>query len=183
MQRIIDIFDADVEKQLFNQEKLPPIEKWQPEHVIPNDMQIDSSGRWFHEGDEIKRLPLCQLFASILKKEDEDYFLITPREKFPIQVDDVPFVMVSLNSVEHNGTQLLVFTNNLNQTTVLDQNHAFEVRDYKGVYVPYIQVRNDLYARLSRSCFYQLVEEYAQMNTEQNRYFIESDNKKYYLRS
>jgi hypothetical protein len=46
------------------------------------DFRIASDGRWFHEGDEIRRIELVKLFASSLVLDDKgDYWLATPAEK------------------------------------------------------------------------------------------------------
>ncbi|MEM8594537.1 MAG: DUF1285 domain-containing protein [Pseudomonadota bacterium] len=152
MHRIIDRIDAS--ELNTEADALPPIHKWSPEITLPSDMHIDAQGTWFHEGGEIKRLPLCQLFASILKKEGDGYVLVTPREKFTLDVDDVPFILVSVSRIEDT----LVFRNNLNQVLHLTEANVFELREYEGVQVPYIQVRDDLFARVSRTCFYHLVD-------------------------
>ena len=78
----------------------PPIHLWKPERVYDIDIRIDSEGRWFHEGSEIKRIQLVKLFASVLLFEDGHYFLVTPIEKARIQVEDVPFLIVEFQQSE-----------------------------------------------------------------------------------
>ena len=96
---------ADIE-QLFDtllslqkQKRLPPLEQWQPAKRGQVDIRIDREGRWFHEGDEIKRQPLIDLFATLLRKEGSDYFLVTPVEQMQITVEDSPFVVVGVVAV------------------------------------------------------------------------------------
>ena len=61
----------------------PPLDLWQPDLSGDIDIRIDREGRWYHEGDEIKRESLVQLFASILRREEDgEYYLVTPAEKW-----------------------------------------------------------------------------------------------------
>ena len=61
------------------------------------DIRIAADGRWFHEGDEIRRIELVKLFATALLRDEEgDYWLATPIEKGRIIVDDAPFVICEL---------------------------------------------------------------------------------------
>ncbi|HBF62723.1 MAG TPA: DUF1285 domain-containing protein, partial [Gammaproteobacteria bacterium] len=91
---------ADIE-QLFDtllslqqQKRLPPLEQWQPDKRGEVDIRIDREGRWFHEGDQIKRQPLIDLFATLLRKEGDAYFLVTPVEQMRIEVEDSPFLVI-----------------------------------------------------------------------------------------
>ena len=45
------------------------------------DIRIDRDGTWFHQGTPIGRKELVRLFSTILRKDDEDYVLVTPAEK------------------------------------------------------------------------------------------------------
>lgn len=145
---------------LHEQRSLPPVHLWQPERVGTIDIHIDAHGNWFHEGDPIKRQPLVDLFATILRKDDGDYFLVTPAEKLKIQVDDVPFVAVDME-VRGAGTAMdLLFTINVGDIVMANAEHNLEMRDDK----PYLMVRDGLQALLTRSVFYRLVEEGVEEN-------------------
>ena len=53
------------------------------------DIRIASNGDWYHEGTRIQRIELVKLFASVLnKRDDNNYWLITPKEEGIIKVDD-----------------------------------------------------------------------------------------------
>ena len=53
------------------------------------DIRIATDGRWFHEGDEIRRIEIVRLFASVLMRDNTgDYWLVTPVEKGRNTVDD-----------------------------------------------------------------------------------------------
>jgi hypothetical protein len=132
----------------------PPVHLWNPERVYDFDMLIDKQGRWFHEGSEIKRNKLVKLFSSVLKKEDDDYFLITPVEKARIKVEDVPFLIVEMEELEDKW----LFRTNLDEVIELSEPDLFEMRESDLGNLPYLKVRNDLWARFNRNVFYELVE-------------------------
>ena len=133
----------------------PPVHLWQPERKGEIDIQIDSNGFWYHEGDRIVRDKLVRLFASILWAEDDDYFLVTPAEKLRIQVEDVPYL---INQAENVDGAWLVTTNTHEQVIVGDE-HPVCLKTYKEQALPYVCIRYDLWARLNRSVYFQWVEE------------------------
>ena len=80
---------------------LPSVEKWDPPFCGNLDIRIARDGTWFYLGTPIGRPELVKLFSSIIRKDDKDYFLVTPVEKVGIQVDDAPFVAVDSVSYTH----------------------------------------------------------------------------------
>ena len=71
--------------------KLPPVEAWNPSLSGDMDLRIAKDGTWWHQGAPIQRLALVRLFSTILRHdEDGEYYLLTPVEKWRIQVDDAP---------------------------------------------------------------------------------------------
>lgn len=89
---------AALGQQLKGQEGIPPLEQWNPEFCGDIDMRIARDGRWYYEGSPIGREAMVRMFSRVLWKEGDKYFLKTPVEKVGIQVEDVPFQVVS---VEH----------------------------------------------------------------------------------
>src|SRR6201985_3426327 len=81
----------------------PPVERWNPPFCGDLDMRIGTDGTWYYLKTPIGRAALVKLFASVLKREGDRYFLVTPVEKCGIQVDDAPFLAVEM-AVE-DGTQ------------------------------------------------------------------------------
>lgn len=135
--------------------QLPPVESWNPELNGDLDMRIDREGRWFYQGDPIRRESLIKLFSSIIKYEAGEYFLVTPVEKWRIVVDVAPFLVVSVRKEE--GTLLL--TTNIGNEFPLCAAHSLEVlEDEQGFPVPIVKAQRQLDALLSRAVFYQLVE-------------------------
>ncbi len=122
-------------------------------------MRIAANGDWYHQGSLIQRKRLVKLFSTILKKELNDFFLVTPVEKYQIQVDDAPFVAVEVDRINCDR-QTLVFRTNVDEQIIADVDHPINVKvDVEtGEPRPYLHVRDGLNALLHRNVFYQLVE-------------------------
>lgn len=152
MAELDDLFDDLVARGASK--KLPPVKQWQPERIGEIDIRIDAEGVWWHEGGEIKRQGLVNVFASVLRRDGEDYFLVTPVEKLRIVVEDVPFIGIDVERKGSGVEQEILVTTNVDDVVLVDPQHPIEMRDER----PYVRVRGDLYARLSRAAFYRLVE-------------------------
>lgn len=135
----------------IEQRRQPPVHLWKPQQTGSIDIQIDAQGFWFHEGDPIERQELVNLFASILWYENQQHYLVTPVEKLALKVADVPFIIHQAERIEGNW---VVVTNNHEQL-VIGQDHPVELRLFQRQWVPYINVRYDLWARVNRSIYYQ----------------------------
>ncbi|MEP0963175.1 MAG: DUF1285 domain-containing protein [Roseobacter sp.] len=139
---------------------LPPVEEWNPPFCGDLDMRIARDGTWYYQGTPIGRPGLVKLFSSILLKEGEKYFLVTPVEKVGISVDDAPFLAVGFD-VEGNGhTQVLTFTTQVDDTTVASDSLPIRVERHPetGEPAPYVRVRRNLEALIDRKSFYRLVD-------------------------
>lgn len=119
-------------------------------------MRIARDGTWFYLGTPIGRPALVKLFSTILRKDDDAYFLVTPVEKVGITVDDAPFVAVDFN---HHGDGLM-FQTNVGDSFVAGPDHPIRVvRDpATGEPSPYVLVRRNLEALIDRKSFYRLVD-------------------------
>ncbi len=134
----------------------PPVHLWNPPFCGDLDMRIARDGTWFYLGTPIGRKELVRLFASIIRKDGDDYFLVTPVEKVGIQVDDAPFVAVDFNA--HDG--VLTFETNVGDTVAAGPDHPIRVeRDAEtGEPSPYVHIRANLEALIDRKSFYRLVD-------------------------
>ena len=143
-----------------NKKSLPPIEKWNPPFCGDIDMTISKSGKWYYMGSEIKRPAMVKLFSGILRLEsDNSYYLVTPVEKVRIQVEDAPFVAVAITKEQSEGMNTVTFWTNLNDEIVLSKENPLSIEIKKNDEPsPYITVRNNLRALISRSVFYELVD-------------------------
>ena len=134
---------------------LPPVHLWDPPFCGDLDMEIRRDGTWFYQGTPIGRAPLVRLFAGILKREGDAYFLVTPVEKVGIRVEDAPFVAVDF---ERDG-DALVFETNVGDRVTASPDHAIRVETGDdGEPAPYIHVRAGLDALIDRKSFYRLAE-------------------------
>ncbi|MDA5093565.1 DUF1285 domain-containing protein [Aliiroseovarius sp. KMU-50] len=152
---------------------IPPVHLWHPPFCGDMDMRIARDGQWFHEGRPITRPGLVRLFASILRKDDDGYMLVTPVERFRIKVDDVPFVAEDL---EVNGTgrdQDLAFTTNVGDVTHAGPETKLRIEqdEVTGEPTPYVLVRGGLEARIDRKTFYRLVELACHEEQDNGRWF------------
>ena len=143
-----------------NKKSLPPIEKWNPPFCGDIDMTISKSGKWYYMGSEIKRPAMVKLFSGILRLDsDNSYYLVTPVEKVRIQVEDAPFVAVAITKEQSEGMNTVTFRTNLNDEIVLSKENPLSIEIKKNDEPsPYITVRNNLRALISRSVFYELVD-------------------------
>jgi hypothetical protein len=139
--------------------RLPPVEKWNPPYCGDLDMRIASDGTWFYLGTPIGRPALVKLFASVLKREGEKHFLVTPVEKVGIRVDDAPFLAVEMEVESRGPEQSLVFRTNVDDVVRCDMEHPlrFEPEAGTGGIKPYLHVRRELWAKVTRALFFDLV--------------------------
>jgi len=136
-----------------------PVHLWNPPYCGEIDIRIASDGRWYHEGSLIRRPALMQLFASVLRREEDgSYCLVTPAERVSIQVDDCPFLATMVDSEGEGPQRRLVFTLNTAEQVLADSEHPLRFETIKGEPHPVLTVRSGLEALLSRNVFYQLVE-------------------------
>jgi hypothetical protein len=138
----------------------PPVERWNPPFCGDLDMRIAADGTWFYLKTPIGRPALVKLFASVLKREGDHYFLVTPVEKCGIRVDDAPFLAVELNVERVDGGQVLNFRTNVDDRVACGPQHKlrFELEARTGGLKPYLHVRRDLWAKVTRALFFDLVE-------------------------
>ena len=140
---------------------LPPVDKWNPEFCGDIDMKIMRNGKWLYMGTEIKRPAMVKLFSGILRLDSDNcYYLVTPVEKVRISVEDAPFIATSLISENKDNINHLYFITNVNEKILLTKNNPLEIKiDNKTEEPsPYIFVRKNLKALISRSVFYELIE-------------------------
>lgn len=145
--------------QRVNASGLPPVERWNPPFCGDLDIRIASDGTWFYLGSPIGRPELVRLFSSVLKREGDRYFLVTPGEKIGIVVDDAPFLAVEMRTREQDGLAFLSFRTNVGEWVDCDAAHGLCFEDApRGGLAPYLHVRAGLWAKLSRPLYYELVD-------------------------
>jgi len=138
----------------------PPVHLWNPPFCGNLDMRIARDGTWFYLGTPIGRKPLVKLFSSIIRKDGDDYFLVTPVEKVGITVDDAPFVAVDFEATGAGREQELQFTTQVDDLVTAGPNNPIRVTQDPETDEPspYVLVRANLEALIDRKSFYRLVE-------------------------
>ncbi len=138
---------------------LPPVHLWNPSFCGDLDMRIAGDGTWYYLGTPIGRPALVRLLSTILKREDGKHFLVTPVEKVGIRVDDAPFLAVEMQQQQETGGRLLRFRTNVDDWVDCEVEHGlrFEPSSDGGL-TPYLHVRADLWAKVTRALYYDLVE-------------------------
>lgn len=138
----------------------PPVHLWNPPFCGDLDMRIARDGTWFYLGTPIGRHELVKLFSSIIRKDEDAYFLVTPVEKVGITVDDAPFVAIDFDPQGEGRDQTLTFTTNVGDETTAGPDAPIRVvRDPDtGEPSPYVLVRTNLEALIDRKSFYRLID-------------------------
>ena len=138
----------------------PPVHLWNPPFCGDLDMRIARDGTWFYLGTPIGRAPLVKLFSSIIRKDGDKYFLVTPVEKVGITVEDAPFVAIDFDVHGEGADQRLVFHTHVDDTVTAGPDAPIRVvRDPEtGEPSPYVLVRANLEALIDRKSFYRLVD-------------------------
>ncbi|WP_440877570.1 DUF1285 domain-containing protein [Thalassotalea sp. PLHSN55] len=136
------------------EQKIPPVELWDPPYCGEIDIEIKADGSWYYNGTVFKRIALVKLLASVLKKEGDDYFLVTPVEKIKIRVEDAPFVLTQWQWHEQEP-QTMVVSTHLDNQFLLNSEHPLEIAEDGSLYVT---VRHNLTAKVHRNVYYQWVD-------------------------
>ena len=138
-----------------------PVDKWNPAFCGDLDMEIQRDGTWFYLGTPIGRLPLVQLFSTVLRKDaDGETYLVTPVERVRIRVEDAPFVAVEIDVSGEGQAQAITFRTNVGDVAEIGAEHPLRFVDEEdtGGLKAYAHVRGRLEALLSRPAMYELLD-------------------------
>lgn len=145
--------------QLAAEQRLPPVDRWNPTHCGDSDMRIARDGTWFHNGSPIGRPAMVRLFSSILRREpDGGFVLVTPVEKLDIVVEDAPFTAVEMKVEGEGRDTRLAFRLNTGDLVTAGPDHALRFAGTPDEPRPYLHVRAGLEALIARSLYYDLVD-------------------------
>lgn len=151
----LDKIHSHLSQHAKNETKLPPLESWNPPFCGDIDIVIKANGDWFYNGSRITRKPLVKLFASVIKKEGDEYFLVTPVEKVRIQVEDQPFLVTHWEQLTTDeGQQAIALETNLDDKVMLSPKTPLVLEGDALL----VTIRRNLQARVNRNVFYQWVE-------------------------
>jgi len=136
-----------------------PPEEWNPPFCGDLDIRIKADGSWHYMGSPIPRPAMVRLFSTLLRREGERYFLVTPVEKIGIQVDDAPFMAVEMVKEGEAESQSLRLRTNVDDWVNCDAGHGLRFEAVSGgALVPYLHVRQGLWAKITRALYYDLVD-------------------------
>jgi hypothetical protein len=137
----------------------PPVERWNPPFCGDIPMRIAADGTWFYNGTPIGRPPLVKLFASILRKDPDRFVLVTPVERVGIMVEDAPFLAVEMAVEGEGANRTIAFRTNVDDLVPVDASHPLRFETVAGGGIkPYLRVRGDLWALVTRALTYDLIE-------------------------
>ena len=148
----------------------PPVHLWNPEFCGDINMRIAVNGSWHYMDSPITRHEMVRLFSTVLRKDGDEYFLVTPVEKLAITVDDVPFFVIGMECFGVGKDQVLSFETLTDDKVIADSDHAIRVaHDPKtGEPSPYIHIRGGMEGRISRAVYYELVAKAEPMAGDEN---------------
>lgn len=140
--------------------RLPPVEKWNPPHCGSIPMRIARDGTWHYMGTPIGRPRMVRLFSTVLRRDPGEFVLVTPVERVAIEVEDAPFIAVTVDVAGEGDSQTLTFTTNVGDQVTADADHPIRVSENPETEEPspYVLVRGGLEARIARAAFYEMAD-------------------------
>ena len=121
-------------------------------------MRIAADGTWFYLGTPIGRPALVKLFSSVLRRDGDDYVLVTPVEKVGITVEDAPFQAVEMAVEGEGDARTIAFRTQVDDLVSVGPEHPIRFeRAAKDGLKPYVHVRRELWARVTRALTYDLL--------------------------
>jgi hypothetical protein len=136
-----------------------PVERWNPPYGGAIEMRIAGDGTWSYKGTPIARPALVRLFASVLRKDADRFVLVTPVERLGIVVEDAPFQAVAMAVEGEGAARRIAFRTNVDDLVSVDAEHPLRFAcDPAGGVKPYVLVRGELWARLTRALAYDLID-------------------------
>jgi hypothetical protein len=136
----------------------PPVERWNPAYCGEIDMRIAADGTWHYMGSPINRPALVKLFSTVLRKDPERYVLVTPVERVGIVVEDAPFLAVEMAVDSEGESRQIAFRTNVDDLVQVGPDHPLRFeQDPNGGIKPYVKVRGELWARVTRALALDLI--------------------------
>jgi hypothetical protein len=145
--------------RLAAEQKLPPVDRWNPTHCGDSGMRIARDGGWWHEGAPIGRPAMVRLFSTILRREpDGSHVLVTPVEKLGIVVEDAAFQAVEMKREGEGRDARIAFRLDTGDLVTAGPDHALRFAGTQDGPRPYLHVRGGLEALVARPLYYDLAE-------------------------
>ncbi len=136
----------------------PPLHLWHPPLNGDIAIRIDCQGAWYHEGGKIERESLVRLFASILRREEDgQYYLVTPSEKWRIQVEAHPLLVTDIDVLIEEGVAMLQATLNTGRQLLVSEQCPLFLDPAMGD-IAALRLPHGLTALCTRPAWYRLVD-------------------------
>ena len=149
---------AELQK-LIDDRRLPPVDKWDPEHCGHSGMRIARDGTWYHEGAAIGRSAMVRLFSTVLRREpDGRHVLVTPVEKLEIEVESTAFRAVEIECEGEGPARRVAVRLDSGDALFIGPDHPLRIVETEHGPSPRILVRHGLEAELTRPVYYELAE-------------------------
>ncbi|MEZ5573156.1 MAG: DUF1285 domain-containing protein [Halioglobus sp.] len=157
MKEQLDSLEAQLGSGIRDYQR-PPLHLWQPPLSGELPIRISEQGIWYHDGGKIERQKLINLFASILRREEDgSFYLVTPVEKWRIQVEGHPLRIVDFDEQNVAGEIVLEATLNTGLRFTVNQIHPLFLDPEVGN-IAAIRLPHGLTALCTRAVWYRLVE-------------------------
>lgn len=149
---------ADLQK-LIDERRLPPVDKWNPEHCGHSEMRIARDGTWYHQGSPIRRPAMVRLFSTVLRREpDGRHVLVTPVEKLEIDVETTAFRATEMQTEGSGRDRTVAFRLDSGDAIIAGDVNPIRIVETPEGPSPRVEVRHGLEAELSRGIYYELAE-------------------------
>ncbi len=145
---------SKIQKNLEGYNNFPPVELWNPALCEGQEFYIDREGDWFYNKSPIKNKKLLNLFSTVLRKDENEYFLVTPVEKVPVKVELAPYKIIDFE-VNNEKVQLIT---NLNFQFILDKTNTTRLINHNDSLIPLVNVRSNIEGFFNRNTYYKLVD-------------------------
>tara|TARA_Y100000741_G_scaffold336190_1_gene294635 strand:+ start:569 stop:1099 length:531 start_codon:yes stop_codon:yes gene_type:complete len=145
---------SKIQKNLEGYNNFPPVELWNPALCEGQEFYIDREGEWFYNKSPIKNKKLLNLFSTVLRKDKNEYFLVTPVEKVPVKVELAPYKIIDF---EVNDEKVQLITN-LNFQFILDKTNTTRLINHNDSLIPLVNVRSNIEGFFNRNTYYKLVD-------------------------
>lgn len=149
---------ADLQK-MIDERRLPPVDKWNPQHCGHSEMRIARDGTWYHQGSPIGRPAMVRLFSTVLRREpDGRHMLVTPVEKLEIEVEATAFRAIEMESEGEGRGRRIALRLDSGDALFVGPDHPLSLVDTARGPSPRVLVRYGLEAELARPVYYELAE-------------------------
>jgi len=138
---------------------LPPVHRWHPAEMRDIGMRISRDGTWWYQGSPIRRQRMVRAFSRVLRREGDDYYLVTPVEKVRVEVELAPMLAVRMEARQGREGPEIAFQTNTGDLVVADRDHPIRVRGSDEAPLPLVVVRDGIEALIARNVYYELVDQ------------------------